>query len=332
MVKYKDAGVDFDAIGKFRKALISKLNLHGNWKVPIGIGHYAGLIEYGDNYLALHTDGIGTKTLLALKYRYFKELGFDLVGMNVNDLLAMNIEPVAMVDYISSSIFDVDLANDLGTSLDQALTQSKISIIGGETASIPDIINGIDIAGTVLGIVKKSKLVDGSKIAEGDVILGIESSGFHSNGYSLIRKVLESNLGLDNEILNGEKLWKLLLKGTKIYRDLILEINEKYEIKGMAHITGGGFRNILRLKNMLYEFNIDYEIPPLFQEIIKAGNIDYNEAFQTFNMGIGFMLILEAKEARNLSNEYQNLIKIGEVKRGQGIVINPHNLRYESYY
>lgn len=332
MVRYKDAGVDFDAIGKFRNTLISKLNLHGNWKIPIGIGHYAGLIELGNYYFALHTDGIGTKTLLALKYRYFKELGFDLVGMNVNDLLAMNIEPIAMVDYISSSIFDLDLASDLGESLDQALAQAKISIIGGETASVPDIVNGIDIAGTVLGIVEKEKLVDGSRVSEGDVIIGIESSGFHSNGYSLIRKILEDNPGLDHEIFNGEELWKLLLRGTRIYRDLILEINEKYKIKGMAHITGGGFRNILRLKKMLYKFHINYEIPTIFHEIIRVGNIDYQEAFQTFNMGIGFMMILEKEESRKLLHEFNDFIEIGEVKDGNGITIEPYSIKYESYY
>lgn len=332
MIKYSDSGVDISKIGNFRNELISRLEFNGRWKIGVGIGHYAGLIEFNDYYLALHTDGVGTKTILAMDHRYFSEIGYDLVGMNVNDLASMNIEPIAMVDYIASSTFDLDIAAQIGDSLNSALKFADISIVGGETASMPDLINGIDISGTVMGIVERSKLIDGSRIDVGDEILGIRSSGFHSNGFSLIRKILKENDDLENETINGEKLWKLLLRGTRIYSKLISDISSKYNIKGMAHITGGGFTNLLRLKKLLYRINYTESIPELINIIIEKGNIDMEEAFRTFNMGIGFILVADKNESHGLLNEYAEIVKIGEVDSGSGIIITPYNIKYSSYY
>ncbi len=332
MIKYSDSGVNFDDVGAFRKELISHLRNHGKWNVPLGIGHYAGLIEFGEYYLALHTDGVGTKTILALKHNYLRELGHDLIAMNVNDLSSMNIEAVAMVDYIASSIFYKELGEQLGESLNSALEEADISIIGGETASVPDLINGLDISGTVLGIVKKNMIITGEKISEGDYIIGIPSSGFHSNGYSLIRKILDLNPGLEDEIVGGEKLWKKLLKGTRIYSRTIEEISLKFDLHGMAHITGGGFRNLLRLKQMHYKINYEIDIPEIFKIIIDRGNVSYQEAFQTFNMGVGFVIILDDKNGKKLLDEYEDLIKIGVVEKGNGVSIAPYNVFYANYY
>jgi len=336
MPSYKQSGVDFSTVGKFRDSIIRELSFQGNkYRRTGGMGHYAGLVAFQDGFIALHTDGVGTKTILALQYGYFDEIGKDLIGMNVNDIICTGAQPIAMVDYIATSIFDEEMGSSIGKSINEASIIAGIPIVGGETASVPDLINGIDISGTVVGYVKRGKEITGKKISEGDLILGLQSSGFHSNGFSLIRKVYERKMGILNEKFDHRPLWRALLEGTKIYSKKVTEIldEEDFDIHGMFHITGGGLRNILRLKEMKYAFDI-HDIPEIFKKVIGDGHIKMSEAFQVFNMGIGFVFIVPERDADRLMqrlSEFNPQI-IGKVENGSGLTVKKFGIKYSSYY
>lgn len=336
MPSYKESGVNFHSVGEFRDSIVKNLSFKGKrYARAASIGHYAGLVSFSDGYVALHTDGVGTKTILALKYGYFDEVGNDLIGMNVNDIVCIGAEPIAMVDYIATSIFDKKAGTRIGKSINDACREAGISMIGGETASVPDLITGIDISGTVVGFLKKGKEITGKKIREGDRIIGLRSNGFHSNGFSLIRKIYEKKEDKLEEKFDGLSLWKLLLRGTRIYSAMIMKIlgEEELEIHGMAHITGGGVRNILRLKRMKYSINFP-EIPELFNKVIEDGSIPMKEAFQVFNMGIGFVVVAPKRETDLIMERLSTFSPeiIGEVNQGSGLVIKNLGIRYRDYY
>jgi len=334
MPTYRESGVDFDSVGAFRDSIVRNLTYRGGrYRRAIGIGHYSGLVTFGDKYIAIHTDNVGTKTILALRYRYFEEIGNDLVGMNVNDIVCIGAEPVAMVDYIAGSVQDKDIGETIGRSINSAAREAGVSFVGGETASVPDLINGIDISGTVVGLVEKGKVIDGHAVRAGDKIVGIPSSGFHSNGFSLLRKIYEKREDALETRVDGVPYWKRLLRGTKIYSAHLLPLIESIRVHGISHITGGGVRNISRLKGMLYEIEFP-EIPYIFEKAIEDGEIPMSEAFQTFNMGIGMVLILPGREVRDAMDELDRLgpVVIGEVKSGKGVHIKNYDLKYEGYY
>jgi len=331
---YKDAGVDFESIGEFRDSLISALKFRGKkYKMASNIGHYAGLVEFGDGYLAMHTDGVGTKTIYSLKFDYFDEIGYDLVGMNVNDIVSIGAEPIAMVDYIASSIFSSELGGRIGKSINSACEDADIALIGGETASIPDIIKGIDISGSVMGFLKKDGMIDGSKINDGDLIIGLESSGVHSNGFSLIRKIYDNKPESLYEDFEGAPFWKALLKGTRIYSKEIFELTKKIEVNGLAHITGGGLRNLTRLSKKKFLID-DFEISPLFLKIRDDGNLNYEEMFETFNMGYGYIIISSKINSEEILDQMKNFNPkiIGKIMPGEGVNLQQFNIHYKGYY
>lgn len=335
MPSYKKSGVNFELVGEFRDSVIAGLTFGGEkYKRVSGIGHYAGLVKFSDGYLALHTDGIGTKTILALKYNYVKELGYDLIGMNVNDIVCVGAEPIAMVDYIAAAKFDTKTGKSIGISINEACKEAGISMIGGETASVPDLVKNIDISGSVVGFLEKENEISCKRINEGDNIIGLKSSGFHSNGFSLIRKIYEKNQDKLEENVNGLPLWKVLLKGTRIYsKEIMKVIKNGHKINGLSHITGGGLRNLLRLKKVRY--SIDFpEIPEIFKMVITDGNVDYKEAFQVFNMGIGFIIIASKSESDSIMQEIKTFSPqiIGTVRRGEGLEITNYGLKYRNYY
>jgi phosphoribosylformylglycinamidine cyclo-ligase len=334
MPKYKESGVDFSSIGNFRNAVIKELTYKGSkFKRAATIGHYSGLISYRGDYIALHTDNVGTKTIMALEYDYFDQLGYDLVGMNVNDIVCMGAEPMAMVDYIAGTMLDEEAGKKLGKSINDACKEAAISVVGGETASVPDLIRGIDISGTVVGRLEKGKEITGRKIREGDRILGLPSSGIHSNGFSLIRKIYEKKKGLLEADFEDGPFWKSLMKGTRIYSKLLYKVTQEFDIHGISHITGGGVRNLLRLKDA--RFKLHYPaIPEVFRKVSADGGISDYEAFQVFNMGIGMMIVTSRKEEDDVIQELRKFgpLDIGEVGVGKGVSVENHGVRYSSYY
>ncbi len=286
---YAKAGVDIEARDSALKGLMDELKKTlGNRKVMLDIGQYANLIDFGSKALALCTDGVGTKVLVARQLRNYSTIGIDCVAMNVNDVICVGAEPIAMVDYITMDKPDLRILREIGAGLRAGADEAGIAIIGGETAIMPEVVNGIDLAGTCLGIVEKDKIVDGSAIEEGDVLIGLESNGIHSNGLTLARKVLG---------ISGEA--KELLKPTRIYVKPVLGLMNNIHVKGLAHITGGGIRNLKRLKRGI-GFDIDMdrwpEIPRIFIKIMDAG-VSKAEMFKTFNMGIGFCAVVAQEDA-----------------------------------
>ncbi|MEO0220120.1 MAG: phosphoribosylformylglycinamidine cyclo-ligase, partial [candidate division WOR-3 bacterium] len=289
---YKEAGVDIDKANEFVNYIKEK--------VGENIGLFGGLFEIKDiikNYkepvLVSSCDGVGTKIEIARKLKKFDTIGIDLVAMNVNDIYVMKAKPLFFLDYYAISNLNLEISKQIIDGVIQACKYSECVLIGGETAQMPDIFkrNKFDIAGFVVGIAEKEEIPKKENLKVGDIIIGIPSSGFHSNGYSLIRKIIkEKKLHLNAiypEISDNEKLGELLLKPTRIYKE-ILNVN----FKSAVHITGGGFyENIKRvLRNDIRAYiKINYEIPKIFKFFIKMGNVPMEEAFRVWNMGIGMI-------------------------------------------
>ena len=334
MPRYKESGVDFDSVAAFRNAIIGELTFKGTrFKRAAKIGHYSGLVSFNGNYVAIHTDNVGTKTILALEHGYFNEIGYDLVGMNANDIVCMGAEPMAMVNYVAGSMMGKELGKAIGKSINDACVEAGISMVGGETASVPDLVKGIDISGTVIGNLEKGKEITGKRIKERDRVIGLRSSGIHSNGFSLIRKIYENKSDVLEERIEGEKFWKTLLRGTKIYSKKIFEVTQEFDVHGISHITGGGVRNLLRLKDSRYRL-IYPEIPAIFRKIMQDGGISNQEAFEVFNMGIGMMVITSKREEDAIMKELDMFkpVDLGEVGLGKGVSVDNYGVKYENYY
>ncbi len=349
MVTYKDAGVDIYKEDNIIKALVSQIKFKrtDDFKIAEELkGHYAGAIEFGNYYLVLCTDGVGSKMIVAEMANKFDTVPIDMIAMNVNDAICIGAEPVALVDYIAVEDINENIAKEIGIGLNKGLEQSNINIIGGETASLPDMIKGIDIAGTVLAIVEKDKLILGKDIEKGDVIVGLSSDGIHSNGLSLARKVLFEigNLSIDDKLSYGKTVKEELLTPTKIYVKPIMEMlkNENIKIKGLAHITGGGFRKIIRLnKEVVYLIDNLPEPLPIFKEIQKIGNVSNEEMFKTFNMGIGFCVVCSkehSKKVIDIAEKHYNIKSqiIGkienEIKINNELIKNTVVVKYNDKY
>lgn len=323
LVTYKDAGVDIYKEDRIIRALVSKITFEREDAIkPADLkGHYAGAIEFGDYYLVLCTDGVGSKMVVAEMANKFDTVPIDMIAMNVNDAICIGAEPVALVDYMAVEEITESIAEQIGKGLNDGLIESNINLIGGETASLPNMIKGIDLAGTVLAVVKKDEIISGATVKKGDVIVGLRSSGIHSNGLSLARKVFFdiSNLNVNSKLSHGKTVAEELLTPTKIYVKPILEMIKKTDVKGLAHITGGGFRKLKRLnKNICYKIDKLPEILPIFKEIQTLGNVADEEMFRTFNMGIGFCVIVSKENAEKvieISNQYNiPAFIIGEIE------------------
>lgn len=333
---YANAGVNIDKKNEAVEHLIRSLTYKREKNPSLALkGHYAGVFDLGSFYGALHTDGVGSKILLAKQLNKWEGIGIDCVAMNVNDLIVLGMEPVSMVDYIMLNHVDDKTPNILkkiGDSLNEGAKIANIEIVGGETAVVPDIANDIDLSGSVFGISKDKNIIDGSAISENDIIIGLSSSGVHSNGYSLIRKIIEdNNIGLD-EKLDGNTIGDILVEPTNIYVKEILPITEK--VHAMAHITGGGLRNLLRLSST-YKFVLDDLMKPqkIFKFIQKEGDIENKEMYQTFNMGMGFVIIAPEEFRNDIFESISqfNLKVIGHVEKGQGVYVNKLDLNYTKY-
>ncbi|MFQ6088904.1 MAG: phosphoribosylformylglycinamidine cyclo-ligase [Candidatus Methanofastidiosia archaeon] len=285
---YKKAGVDIDlekrGINAIAKILKKTYSLRKTYKPLTDFGLFASLVDFGDFALAISTDGVGSKVLVAQKLKKFDTLGIDLVAMNVNDVLCVGAEPICMVDYVAMQMIDENLMEEIGKGVYEGARKAKISVVGGETATLPEILKGFgnafDLVGTCVGVVRKEKIVTGKEIMAGDFLIGIESSGIHSNGLTLARKVL------------GDEI--KLLTPTRIYVKPVLELLERVRVKGIVHITGGGFLNLLRLG---WGFEIHAPEPPdIFKEIQDGGDVETLEMYKTFNMGIGFCVVVSKRD------------------------------------
>lgn len=320
---YASAGVNIDTESASIKSLISALGplSHRNQRTRGASvehsGGFSGLIEFGDNLLAMCTDGVGSKLLLAAEMGIYETVPLDCMAMNVNDLICIGAEPLAFVDYIAAPSPDPQTWQALGKGLGEACRRARVTLCGGETATLPDMVNEIDMSGTALGWLPKGMQLDGL-VAAGDVIIGLPSSGIHSNGFSLVRKVLnKTSLKLSDPApfdidLRAGSLWRhytgdvtlgeVLLNPTAIYVDPVSDLLQAcrngdgpcaYEhIHGIAHITGGGLSNFLRLGSDV-GFVLDEALPVLseFKWIQETGNINDFEMWRTFNMGMGMALI-----------------------------------------
>jgi phosphoribosylformylglycinamidine cyclo-ligase len=299
---YAGAGVDVNKLDKIKSGIIKeglKFRRSG-FGAPLGeIGAYAGLIDLGEFALAMTTDGVGTKLIIADAMKKWDTVGIDCVAMNVNDLYVMGIEPLAFVDYISIEKPDENLIKQVMVGLDEGARQANVTIVGGETAALPDIIKGFDLAGTCVGFVGKDNVVTGDTIEVGDAVIGLPSSGIHSNGYSLVRKVVEEAGLKYTDLLpydESKTIGAELLKPTRIYAEIV-PLFKKYPIRGMAHITGGGLLNLKRITKYGVEFHDPLPVPPVFTWLQKLGGIDLSEMYRTFNMGMGYVIIASKEDA-----------------------------------
>lgn len=318
---YKDAGVDIDAGSELVRRIVN---------MAPGIGGFGGLYPLGDSYLVAGTDGVGTKLKLAFETGIHETIGIDLVAMSVNDIVTSGAKPLFFLDYFATSHLDVDLAEKVIKGIVDGCQQSDCTLLGGETAEMPDFYahGEYDLSGFAVGIVKKDSVIDGKSITVGDVLIGLPSSGVHSNGFSLVRRVLNrSGLSLKDQLPGGSvTLREALMVPTVIYVKQVLDLVSKGGIKGIAHITGGGFTdNIPRvfprgLGAAIYKDS--WVVPPIFNWIQEAGRIDEAEMRRTFNMGIGMVLVVDKEAATRILGDGQgtnSMYCIGEVVSGEGV-------------
>lgn len=309
---YAKAGVDINKADQAKKQLAGQLDYVrdlGKALYKLGLPetstreHFAGLIEFGDHFLALCADGVGTKLLIANELEKWDTVGIDCVAMNVNDCICLGAEPLAMVDYLALPKPDDRLCQEIGKGLNEGARQSNISLVGGETAILPELVKTFDIAGTCLGTVHKDHVIDSNKITDGDVLIGLPSSGVHSNGLTLARKIVkQSGLSMHDMLPGGAcTVGEELLKPTRIYVQPVLNLVKELGpmgddvFHGLVNVTGSGMQKWERIQKDL-EMMVDckaLDIPPVFRFLRTAGNVDKAEMYKTFNMGIGFIVVIK---------------------------------------
>ena len=304
---------------------------------PYGaIGAFTGMVELGDHVLSLCTDSVGTKVLVAAAMDRWDTIGIDCIAMNANDMITAGCEPLAFVDYLAISKYDAEVARDIGVGLNRGAEMANLTIIGGEIAVVPEIVNGYDLAGTCLGFAKKADVVDGKKVRVGDVVIGVASTGIHSNGLTLARRaVRDAGLAMGDRLPGTPgTVGDAFLEPTAIYVRPVLKALRRHEVHGMANITGGGLRNLVRLKKGL-EFRVVDPMDPLpvFRAIQDLAGIDDGEMYQTFNMGMGYAVVAPEAEARGIVRDLRPFAAkvVGSVARGKGATLPAKGLAYALY-
>ncbi len=326
-LSYKDAGVDIDAGNALVDRIKGVVKRTRRPEVMGGIGGFGALCElptkYKEPLLVSGTDGVGTKLRLALDMNKHDTIGIDLVAMCVNDLIVQGGEPLFFLDYYATGKLDIDTAAAVVTGIGEGCIQAGCALIGGETAEMPGMYEGddYDVAGFCVGVVEKADVIDGSKVAAGDTLIAVGSSGPHSNGYSLVRKIIEvSNADLSEE-LNGRSIGDQLLEPTKIYIKSALKMIAEHDIHAISHITGGGFwENIPRVLPEGTKAVIDgksWQWPAIFTWLQEKGNVETFEMYRTFNCGVGLIVALPKEQAnaavKLLLSEGENAWIIGEI-------------------
>jgi phosphoribosylformylglycinamidine cyclo-ligase len=331
-LSYRDAGVDIDA----GDALVERIKPFARRtmrpEVLAGIGGFGALFEISRKFrepvLVAGTDGVGTKLKLAFELRRHDTVGIDLVAMSVNDILVQGAEPLFFLDYFACGKLDVEVAAAVVQGIASGCEQAGCALIGGETAEMPGMYppGEYDLAGFAVGVVEKSGIIDGRAIVAGDTVLGLASSGAHSNGYSLIRRILERSRQDLAETLDGQPFADAIMAPTHIYVKPMLEVLKSVPVKGMAHITGGGLTgNVPRIlpERVVAEIQASaWPLPPLFRWLRETGNVAALEMYRTFNCGIGFVIVVDPTDAdaavQTLSELGEKVFRIGQIRARQG--------------
>lgn len=326
---YRDAGVDIDA----GDALVDRIKPHAKRTmrpgVMAGIGGFGALFEvprgYREPVLVSGTDGVGTKLKLAFQWKRHDTIGIDLVAMSVNDILTLGAEPLFFLDYYACGKLDVNSAADVVKGIAAGCEMAGCALIGGETAEMPGMYPAgeYDLAGFAVGVVEKKKIINGRSIKPGDVVLGLASNGVHSNGYSLVRRILDQPGVKLSAKIGGRTLKDAILAPTRIYVKPVLQLMKKIPVKGLAHITGGGLvDNIPRVlgEGLTAEIRSDaWPLPPLFRWLQERGNVADGEMHRVFNCGIGMVIVVAEKDAKRaqalLEKAGERVWRIGEVRR-----------------
>jgi phosphoribosylformylglycinamidine cyclo-ligase len=326
-LSYKDAGVDIDAGNTLVDNIKGIVKKTHRPEVMGGLGGFGALCQlptgYKEPVLVAGTDGVGTKLRLAIDLKRHDSVGIDLVAMCVNDLIVQGAEPLFFLDYYATDKLEVDVATDVVKGIGNGCVQSNCALIGGETAEMPGMYHkgDYDIAGFCVGVVEKSKIIDGSKVKAGDQLIALASSGPHSNGYSLIRKVIEVSKADLNEDLQGRSLADHLMQPTQIYVKPVLELLKTVDVHALSHITGGGFwENIPRVLPDSAKAVVDgssWQWPVIFNWLQEKGNITTHEMYRTFNCGVGMILVVPqdklAQSLEILKAQGENAWHIGAI-------------------
>ncbi|WP_336338829.1 phosphoribosylformylglycinamidine cyclo-ligase [Haloarcula brevis] len=309
---YAETGVDIDASEAATKALIGAA---GEFE-----GDYAGLVDIGEQYLALATDGVGTKLLVAEAIDDYSTIGIDCIAMNANDLIAAGVEPVAFVDYLAVETPDEETSEDIGAGLRTGAERAGVALVGGETAVMPDVIKGLDIAGTCAGLAPKDAVFPG-EAEPGDAIVGWPSSGIHSNGLTLAREAVTRDHEYSDPFPpNPDRtIAEELLEPTRIYSE-VLEPLRASETHAAAHVTGGGWTNLTRMGDYRYEITDPFEAQPVFEFVQEEGEVTDEEMHRTFNMGTGFVAAVPEADADAIVDASEDARVIGEVTDGDETV------------
>lgn len=342
-VTYAQSGVDRTAVRTALKALLRGAGhrpppSHGR---PVDApGHFAGLVRIGRETIAVTTDTVGTKVMIAEQLGRFEEIGEDIVGVNVNDLAAVGARPAGLVDVISCARPDPVAFAAIGRGIGRGLRAADCALLGGETAVVPDLLDGFDLGGTAIGFFPRGRTpVTGRGIRPGDVLIGIPSHGFHANGFTLVRRLLaEGAVDLSRPRAGGTRpLGEELLRPTRIYSPISEVLAGRPDVRGFAHISGGGVRNLVRLNGRV-AFVLDAWPRPegLFSWVQELGALADEEMYQTFNVGIGFVIVVAPHRLAELRRRIAragapDAIEIGHVERGVGVKIPALGLEYSDY-
>ena len=337
---YEQAGVSVEAGYEVVRRIKSHVNRTKRPGVMGGIGGFGGLFDlaslgYKDPVLISGTDGVGTKLMIAQMMQKHNTIGIDCVAMCVNDIAAQGAQPLFFLDYIACGKNNPEILEQVVSGVADGCVQSEAALIGGETAEMPGMYDQseYDLAGFAVGVAERENIVDGSKIQAGDVLIGLASSGVHSNGFSLVRKALfdvaNYNVNSKPEELCGKSIGEVLLEPTKIYVKALKPLFANHLIKGVAHITGGGFiENVPRMYADDLAAKIDtssWSVPPIFSVIEKAGKVPHSEMFNVFNMGIGMVLAIDANKADEamqiLKNNNEQAYVIGKMIKRENVAV-----------
>lgn len=326
-LSYKDAGVDIDAGDALVERIKTSVKRTTRPEVMGGLGGFGAMCalpsKYKEPILVSGTDGVGTKLKLAIDSGIYNTVGIDLVAMCVNDLIVQGAEPLFFLDYYATGKLDVEAASAVVDGIATGCELSGCALIGGETAEMPGMYHGndFDLAGFCVGVVEKAKIIDGSQVSAGDVLLGLSSSGPHSNGYSLIRKVIEVSKADVNAEFEGKPLIQHLLTPTRIYIKPLLKLLASVNVHALAHITGGGLlENIPRVLPDFTQAKLEansWTMPAIFSWLQQQGNINMTEMYRTFNCGIGMVICVNATDVAQtialLEAEGEVVTRIGEI-------------------
>ncbi len=324
--------------GEFVSSLVRQFKYkREDFRVIGSFGGFTSLIDMGTFALSFNTDNVGTKIMVAEAADKYDTIGIDCIAMIVNDAITSGAEPIAMVDYIQLKESNPEVARQIGNGFNVGAQMSNITIVGGETAIVPELVNHIDVAGSVVGIAQKNQIVNGENITDGDLIYGFQSSGVHSNGFTTIREILrKNNIGYDDEFPGeSKKVSEVLLEPTRIYVREVLDILDIVNIKGMANITGGGLRNMVRMKDMAYVLDNPMEPQNVFTRIQELGSLSTEEMYETFNMGMGFAVVIDEDSKRDFINTLRGRLpikEVGHVEDGSGITVPEYDLSFHGYY